>query len=275
MIMSKVLDLVGKTFGRLTVLERAGNDPRGKSRWLCQCSCNETKVVDGSDLKTGNAGSCGCVRREKLREQAKAKATHGHTRGGRHTPTYRSWQSMLNRCFKQNRPGYANYGARGITVCDSWLISFENFLADMGEAPPGLTLDRFPDNNGNYVPANCRWATPTQQSRHRRSNKLLSFDGQTRCLADWADRFGLRWTTLRNRLAAGWPAEKALTAPIQQPGRNQQRNRWLTHQGETMIVTDWAAARGMPAKVLRKRLAAGWSVSRALTTPVRAKRKAS
>lgn len=138
--------------------------------------------------------------------------THGHVSGGKHSPTYTAWRNMLDRCRNPNREDYSRYGARGISVCLDWDY-FQNFLEDMGECPEGLTLDRI-DSAGDYCPDNCRWATMKEQQRNRRNNRLLTHNGQTRCLSEWSEIFQLRPGTLLKRLALGWPTEKALTYPV-------------------------------------------------------------
>jgi hypothetical protein len=164
--MGKHLDLTGQRFGHLTVLDKAGTTPAGKTIWHCRCSCgNETSVPAGA-LRTGNTVSCGCYRRELARMRNFA---HGHTVERKPSPEYSSWKAMKGRCFDPNDANYRYYGGRGITVCERWL-AFPNFLHDMGLRPEGKTLDRF-DNDKDYRPSNCRWATPAQQSRNRRWSK--------------------------------------------------------------------------------------------------------
>lgn len=126
------------------------------------------------------------------------------------TPTYSSWADMVQRCTNPKRKRYADYGGRGIQVCDRWR-KFENFLADMGPRPEGMELDRI-ENDGNYEPGNCRWSTPTTQSNNRRSNRLLSFNGETLTVADWARRTGISAPAIAKRLKRGWSIEKALSA---------------------------------------------------------------
>lgn len=158
------IDEKGKRYGRLLVQAAGTPTPQGKSRWWCLCDCGNRSLVVGSDLRSGNTTSCGC-RKEELR--AARFTTHGFRASGRTHPSYPSWANMLQRCTNPNDPAYRHYGGRGITVCERWQ-SFENFLADMGERPEGLTLDRT-DNEGNYEPGNCKWATRAQQSANRRS----------------------------------------------------------------------------------------------------------
>lgn len=144
--------------------------------------------------------------RPKLAEMNKARATHGASR----TAIYGLWLKMIARCTKPENDDYANYGGRGIRVCDRWL-SFENFFADMGERPAGKTLDR-KDVDGDYEPGNCRWATYREQNQNRRDNRLISFNGETLALQEWARRLGIRHATLQERLSK-WPLDRALTEP--------------------------------------------------------------
>ena len=142
-------------------------------------------------------------------------ARHGHSTPAGKSKTYQSWQDMRARCARSNHSEFKRYGGRGIRVCDRWQI-FENFLADMGECPAGLTLDR-KDNDGNYEPGNCRWATRREQSRNTRSTRLYTLHGEKLCLRAWEERLGLGYGTLANRLRRGWAVERALSTPKQPP----------------------------------------------------------
>lgn len=148
-----------------------------------------------------------------------APARHGHTRGYKRTPAYETWQAMMSRCTRPSNVAYARYGGAGITVCERWRI-FDNFLADMGERPAGKNIDRI-DGAKGYEPGNCRWATSQEQARNRRSNKLLTFQGRTKAIAEWADEVGLNRDAITKRLRLGWTVERALTAPR----RNYPTNR--------------------------------------------------
>ena len=166
--MSKLIDHTGQRFGRLTVLRLIGVDSRRNARWLCVCDCGAEVRVSGALLRTGHTSSCGCFRREAT---ARKFRIHGKALQGAPSGSYRSWAAMKTRCTNSKQGSYPNYGGRGITVCDQWLHSFENFFADMGERPPGMTLDRFPDNDGPYCKENCRWATRAQQRMNQRPRR--------------------------------------------------------------------------------------------------------
>ena len=153
-------NITGERFGRLVAVERHGTSQ--PTMWLCRCDCGATAMVMSRSLVAGLTRSCWCLRREVVAQLGKRASTHGQT----HTPTWRSWKSMLDRCTYPSNIGWKHYGGRGIKVCDRWR-SFVNFLADMGERPPGTTLDRI-DNNGNYEKSNCRWATYKEQRANQR-----------------------------------------------------------------------------------------------------------
>jgi hypothetical protein len=162
------LSLVGKHFGRLIVLKLQPSNSCGDSMWLCKCHCGEHKTVRGMSLKLGATKSCGCLRVELSR---KHQLKHGQA-GGKNKPTklYWIWQAMMKRCRDKNCKDWPLYGGRGIKVCKRW-HNFKNFFADVGQRPRGKSLDRFPDNDGNYKPGNWRWATAKQQASNTRRAK--------------------------------------------------------------------------------------------------------
>lgn len=159
-----MLDLKGRRFGRMLVLQRAANTLAGSTTWICRCDCGVEKHVVGRSLRRSRTKSCGCLRREMSTRQF---TTHGQTLGKIHTPIYRAWRAMRNRCTNPRNANWPHYGGRGIKVCKRW-GDFENFLKDMGQRPsPSYSLDRI-NNDLGYNPGNCRWATRTEQSRNRR-----------------------------------------------------------------------------------------------------------
>jgi hypothetical protein len=163
----KLIDLTGQKFGRLTVIK--GVRTNRHVQWLCRCECGNETVVAGSLLRNGNTRSCGCLQLELVSQRFK---THGHSyaTNGKRTPTYNSWYGMIQRCTNSKHARYPDYGGRGITVCDRWQESFENFLEDMDERPEGMTIDRI-DNDGNYEPGNCKWSTAREQRLNQRPYK--------------------------------------------------------------------------------------------------------
>jgi hypothetical protein len=165
-----MLDLKGQRYGRLIVGERAGTTRSGKILWRCRCSCGASTLVTTSDLRGKRRGtvSCGCYRKEKFRASTH-RLKHGAARGTATWPEYNAWATLKHRCLNPKYPKYADYGGRGITVCDRWRNSFVNFLVDMGRKPSsGHSIDRFPDIDGNFEPGNCRWATREQKRNNQR-----------------------------------------------------------------------------------------------------------
>lgn len=203
-------DLTGQIFGRLRVLGAEGVGQDRQYYWRCACSCGKTVVVSGHNLRRGQTRSCTCFQKDRVREMF---TVHGHARVGPKISEYGIWCSMKRRCLNSNEDQFKDYGGRGITICERWLNSFENFLADMGRRPSKRhTIDRI-NNDGNYEPGNCRWATRLEQNNNARSNIRITHNGKTQTVAQWAREFGIKYKTLLTRIHNGVSIELALIPP--------------------------------------------------------------
>jgi len=251
-------NLEGQKFGRWSVLAYAGRSNSKQSLWRCVCECGTEKIILGLHIVRGTSKSCGCFSRELTVER---NTSHKMSK----TPEYNTWTSMKQRCFDPKSNNYENYGGRGITVCDRWKDSFENFLEDMGRRAKGHSIER-EDNDGPYCKANCVWATRKEQARNKRNNRMLTHDGRTQCVADWAEELQIRAMSISRRLWEGWSTEDAL-----RPLRPEFRILTLNEKSQT--IPEWAEELGMLPVTLYARLRKGWSVERALTTPVQSRRK--
>lgn len=209
----KAIDLTGNTYGRLTVISRAGKDKHGNYLWNCKCSCKSGKIITvrAASLKSGKTQSCGCLHKEKMLE---AVTTHGKT----HDKIYGVWKSINKRCNNPNCKDYPNYGGRGITVCERWLV-FENFYEDVSKLPhfgeKGYSLDRI-NNDGDYEPSNVRWAMQKQQIRNTRVNHLVEYQGQEMTLGEAAEKIGINYRTLNYRYHTGKRGDE-LFKPVRPP----------------------------------------------------------
>lgn len=201
------VNLTGQRFTRLVVIEEKARR-KNLRYWLCQCDCGTKTIVNHYDLLKGHSKSCGCLNRE-LSSQRRLK--HGLTG----TPEFDTWLRIITRCTNANNPDYPRYGGRGIKICQRWLDSFENFLADMGNRPSGdYSIDRI-NNNGDYEPSNCRWATRITQCNNRRGSRFLAYNGEMLTIAQWARKIGIPCRVIVSRLNQyHWSIERALTEPV-------------------------------------------------------------
>jgi hypothetical protein len=203
-------DLTGQKFARLTVTGRAPNNKFNQTAWFCVCDCGTRSVVNAHALRCGKTRSCGCLNREVVGAACKKRnTTHGESKSSEHI----AWLAMKERTCNPNFLQYHNYGGRGIRVCERWLNSYENFLADVGRKPtPKHSLDRI-DSNGNYEPGNVRWATRDEQANNRTSNRFVEAFGERLTIIQWARKTGVGRHNISNRLKAGWTPEQAVLTP--------------------------------------------------------------
>lgn len=228
-------DLADKIFDRLTVVRYMGTGTGG--RWICRCECGNVVIVRGNWLVKRTSRSCGCWKgeliSEKLTKHGFAKDARGREKRSR--PEYQTWSNVLRRCA----PGeFCNkdYAGRGIKVCERWRLGedgksgFECFLDDMGLRPSSdHSIDRI-NNDGDYCPENCRWATRQEQCRNQRSNFLIHFRGRTITLAEAEGIAGVKRMTIRRRLDSGWTPEHAISVPTLAPGEQGNfRRRGFKH----------------------------------------------
>lgn len=202
--MPKIIDLTGQKFGSLTVISFLHQDKFRNAIWLCECnSCGAKNPYIGSSITKGRRTHCrGCNH-----------FNHKHGDANK-TKEYRSYRHMLNRCYNKNDIQYPNYGGRGIEVCERWRSSYENFLSDIGRAPtPKHSLDRI-NNDSNYGPSNCRWATPLEQMNNQRKTRFITYKGETLPFSDFCRKYGVPQDVMRGRIhKLGWSIELALQTP--------------------------------------------------------------
>lgn len=208
--MNNTQDIKFQIFGRLKPIERVMSTTKGGRKvykWRCVCDCgNETQVVI-SDLKRGKTKSCGCLNREIV---SKTSMKHGMSK----TIEFNIWRGIKQRCNNKKCSTYKYYGNLGVKICDRWLNSFENFYKDMGDIPSkNHSIDRI-DVNGDYSPENCRWSDSKTQSRNKKFNHNVTFNNETMCIAAWAEKLSIKYSTLSDRILRGWTIEKALTTPV-------------------------------------------------------------
>lgn len=207
--MAKAHDITGQRFGRLVAM-RIEPTSSIRTHWHCECDCGRTHIASTQHLRRGAILSCGCLKREKTSARSRK---HGATLGRRPSRLYTIWQSMRQRCLGPNCENYPRYGGRGIRICPEW-SDFSSFMqwAFANGYSDILTIDRI-DNDGNYEPANCRWATRKQQNQNYSRNRRVTYRGETACLSEHVARTNLKYHTVKRRLLRGWSINKALETP--------------------------------------------------------------
>jgi hypothetical protein len=210
--MSKLIDLTGQKYGRLTVVCRNGSNESKRALWLCKCECGNEITVIGDLLRNGHVQSCGCLRPDVITK-------HGCAKHNQVDRLYRVWKQIRNRCNNPNVKGYKYYGGRGIQICDEW-NDYENFRKwaiangyDEKAKWGDCTIDRI-DSNGNYKPDNCRWVDMKTQSNNKSTNHYITYNNETHTLAEWERLTGISRSVITCRIKRGWSVEKTFTTPV-------------------------------------------------------------
>lgn len=256
---SRVDSLVGKKFGRLTVVSREenirSNTGRSHVMYMCKCDCGNSVVIKAENLRSGNTKSCGCLEKEINKEKS---TKHGMT----HNRLYNVWQGMKLRCYDKNHKAYKNYGGRGITVCDEWLHDFQAFYDwSMSNgydenAPHGqCTIDR-KDNNKGYSPENCQWVTMKEQQMNKRNNYIVSYKGQDVPLSAVAEQEKIDRDTLASRLKKGMTIEEAISY--------KKKEIYIEFKGENRKLSEWSKIINVSYRTLYGRYRSGQSSEKIL-----------
>ncbi|UVD43225.1 deoxyuridine 5'-triphosphate protein [Enterococcus phage TJE2] len=251
--------LVGKTFGRLTVIKDSGERAtNGSILWECKCSCGKTSLVRGSELIGGRTKSCGCYSTDVLKKVA---TKHGLSKvNGKPTKLFRAWASMKQRCYNKNHASYKDYGGRGITICSEWRENFEAFhdWAMTNGFSDDLSIDRI-DNDKGYSPDNCRWVDAKTQIRNRRNTVTYEWQGKEYTRAELSRLTGINEQTIASRLNKGFSLEEVLFSKV---GTSVLL---MTYKGETKPVKQWCKELGLNYATVRNRHYKGWTDEEALT----------
>jgi hypothetical protein len=247
------VEMAGRRFGTVTALRVAPEArTRTKFKWVCLCDCGQEFTTCGGKLRCGDVVSCPDCSRERVRL---SRVVHGMRR----TAEYRIWTHIKSRCFNTRVPEFKHYGGRGITMCERWRESFADFLADMGPRPSALhSVDRHPNNDGNYEPGNCRWATPKAQANNTRSNRKVTVAGETRNMTQWAESIGVRREVIHKRLKRGIEGDRLLAEPV--------KTEIFTFAGVSASIPEWSSRTGIKRATLYWRIKQQkWPLDRALT----------
>jgi hypothetical protein len=198
-MMPRKIDVVGRVFGRLTVLCDKTVKSGERRRVSCKCECGNVTSVDPRLLLQGDTKSCGCLQKEVVSKIASERISHGMSK----TPEYNRWNKMKSRCHNPKDQKYKDYGGRGITICERWAWSFENFYTDMGPLKRvNDSIERL-DVDGNYEPSNCVWATPIEQARNKRNHRMVSHNGREMPLSEACELTGVKYQSALYRLNMG------------------------------------------------------------------------
>lgn len=243
--------MAGQKCGSVTAIRETGKCSDGKAKWLFACDCGKEFEVSGSKVRGGEVHTCPSCSKERVRL---ARTKHGE----RQSVEYRTWTHIKSRCLNEKVPEFGHYGGRGITICERWIDSFENFLADMGKRPAGrYSIDRI-DVDGNYEPSNCRWANAQEQQNNKRNNRKIAINGSIKNMAQWADENGLRHETVFKRIKRGKNGEDLI--------KESSAAEVIEFNGVRATIPEWSAKTGIKKATLYWRInTKQWPTSRALT----------
>ena len=246
---ANIIDMTGKRFGSVVAISVAGKATSGDIKWLFRCDCGNEFEANGYYARTLKVKSCPSCSRERSRLAA---VKHGLT----DSVEFSTWADIQTRCYNKKGTGYKNYGGRGISVCQRWLDSFENFLADMGPRPSNdHSIERM-DNDGDYEPSNCRWATRIEQANNRRTNVNVTINGVTKTMSAWCKEREVLLPTASLRHKLGYRGEDLFKTTVAQ----------ITHDGTTDTILGWSKKTGIKVSTLHMRLNKyKWPIEKALT----------
>lgn len=203
-------NLSHREYGSLIVLEYDPRTIKSTKHLMCRCKCGTVRMINKGSLLSGHTTTCGCSKNNYALGAPKTMVMTGKSR----TPEYTAWIRMRRSCYDTDYKDYERYGARGISVCDEWIQDFQAFLAHVGTRPSkDHSIDRYPNNDGNYEPGNVRWADKTEQARNRRSSKLMTLDGITKSMVEWSEEFGIRYSIMKSRVRHGWSLARIKATP--------------------------------------------------------------
>lgn len=249
---ARVIDMAGKQYADITAVRACGKASSGDLKWLFSCRCGIEFEANGYYARSGKISSCPTCAAERSRI---ASVKHGLSR----SPEFEIWTGIQTRCLNQNATAFKNYGGRGISICQRWIDSFENFLHDMGPRPSQHHSIERDNNDGNYEPGNCRWATAEEQANNKRNNVKVTIDGVTKNISAWARQFGVQIPTACLRHKQGYRGMDLFTSKVNH----------ISHEGITDTLSGWSARTGIKKSTIAMRISKyGWSVQKALTQGV-------
>lgn len=259
--MKRLKDFTGFHKNKVTILGPTGNkNCSGKSLWYCRCDCGKEFIAVGSNVKSGNTRSCGCHNLQRIREQGLSNKTHGLS----NSDEYHIWRGIKQRCRNPNNKDYHRYGARGIDILDEWFESFESFYNYLGPRPSEQHSVERIDNHGDYEPGNVKWATQKEQSNNTRSNHLIELNGNIKTITEWEKESPVSRVTINRRLQEGWNVEEAIFLEPNTKRKTQQPRRFITYNGKTHSIQEWADILGIKYSTMKERLRI-YSIEKAIT----------